>query len=148
MSIVIRDASLDDIVALVELELSFAEEDRFPAKTWLRLMQGHSCVHVAKKDSKLVGASVHLFRKGSDIARLYSISVSPDERGQGIAQLLMAHGEGVARAKECARMRLEVRASNSAAISLYKRAGYRVLAKIKGYYPNGEAANRMEKILP
>ncbi|MFC7291761.1 GNAT family N-acetyltransferase [Hirschia litorea] len=147
MSIIIREAGLDDIAPIVELEQGFAAEDRFPAKTWLRLMQGHSCVHVVKKDLKLVGAAVHLFRKGSSVARLYSISVAPEARGQGLAQLLMAHGEDVAREKVCTRMRLEVRESNEAAISLYKRSGYRVIAKIEGYYPDGEAAQRMEKVL-
>jgi ribosomal protein S18 acetylase RimI-like enzyme len=44
-------------------------------------------------------------------------------------------------------MRLEVRASNSHAIRLYDQAGYRVLQRVENYYPDGEAAIRMEKKL-
>jgi [ribosomal protein S18]-alanine N-acetyltransferase len=44
-------------------------------------------------------------------------------------------------------MRLEARESNQHAILLYERSGYRVIARVAGYYPNGETAVRMEKPL-
>jgi [ribosomal protein S18]-alanine N-acetyltransferase len=90
---------------------------------------------------------VLLFRTGSRVARLYTLSVTPDLRGKGIARQLLAAGETAAAEKDCNRMRLEARESNQHAILLYERSGYRVIARVAGYYPNGETAVRMEKPL-
>jgi ribosomal-protein-alanine N-acetyltransferase len=40
-----------------------------------------------------------------------------------------------------------VRATNSSAQRLYESAGYRVIARLESYYPDGDAALRMEKTL-
>ena len=143
----IRLASADDLDGLVRLEEAFPEEDRFPRRTWRRLLGGHAVTHVAVSGGTLVGAAVLLFRTGSRVARLYTLSVTPDLRGKGIARRLMAAGEAIAAEKGCDRMRLEARESNQHAILLYERSGYRVIARVAGYYPNGETAVRMEKPL-
>ena len=143
----IRLASADDLDGLVRLEEAFPEEDRFPRRTWRRLLGGHAVAHVAVSGGTLVGAAVLLFRTGSRVARLYTLSVTPDLRGKGIARRLMAAGEAIAAEKGCDRMRLEARESNQHAILLYERSGYRVIARVAGYYPNGETAVRMEKPL-
>lgn len=144
----IRAANLADIPALTALEASFPEEDRFNARTWKRLLAGHAATLVidTEKDC-LVAAAVTLYRRGSQIARLYSISVAPEARGRGLAQALLAACEAEAAARGARAMRLEVRRSNSSAARLYERAGYRVIATLESYYPDGEAAHRMEKHL-
>jgi [ribosomal protein S18]-alanine N-acetyltransferase len=143
----IRLASADDLDGLVRLEKAFPEEDRFPRRTWRRLLDGNTVAHVAISDGTLVGAAVLLFRTGSRVARLYTLSVAPELRGKGIARQLLAAGEVAAAEKDCDRMRLEARESNRHAILLYERSGYRVIARVAGYYPNGETAVRMEKPL-
>ena len=143
----IRLASASDLDGLVRLEEAFPEEDRFPRRTWRRLLGGNAISHVAVSGGTLVGAAVLLFRTGTRVARLYTLSVAPDLRGKGIARQLMAAGEAAAAEKECDRMRLEARESNQHAILLYERSGYRVIARVAGYYPNGETAVRMEKPL-
>lgn len=143
----IRPASVGDLDDLVRLEQAFPEEDRFPRRTWRRLLGGHTVAHVAVSGGTLVGAAVLLFRTGSRVARLYTLSVTPELRGKGIARQLMAVGEAAAAEKDCDRMRLEARESNQHAILLYERSGYRVIARVAGYYPNGETAVRMEKPL-
>lgn len=143
----IRLASADDLDGLVRLEEAFPEEDRFPRRTWRRLLGGNTIAHVAVSGGTLVGAAVLLFRTGSRVARLYTLSVAPGLRGKGIARQLMAAGEAAAVEKGCDRMRLEARESNQHAILLYERSGYCVIARVAGYYPNGETAVRMEKPL-
>ena len=143
----IRLASADDLDGLVRLEEAFPEEDRFSRRTWRRLLGGHTVAHVAVSGGTLVGAAVLLFRTGSRVARLYTLSVAPDLQGKGIARQLLAAGEVAAAEKDCDRMRLEARESNQHAILLYERSGYRVIARVAGYYPNGETAVRMEKPL-
>tara|TARA_R110001606_G_scaffold156322_1_gene299064 strand:+ start:1243 stop:1722 length:480 start_codon:yes stop_codon:yes gene_type:complete len=144
---IIRQATRDDLAGLVRIEEAFPEEDRFPRSTWRRLLGGNTIAHVAEVNGTLVGAAVLLLRDGSAIARLYTLSVSPDMRGKGLARKLMAVGEAAAKEKGCERMRLEARESNHNAILLYERSGYRVIARVAGYYPNGETAVRMEKPL-
>jgi [ribosomal protein S18]-alanine N-acetyltransferase len=143
----VRLASAADLDALVGIEETFPEEDRFPERTWKRLLSGNTIAHVAVLDGTLVGTAVLLFRRGSRVARLYTLSVAPELRGKGIARQLIAAGETAATQKGCERMRLEARESNHHAILLYERSGYRVIARVPGYYPNGETAVRMEKPL-
>ncbi|MEO1966539.1 N-acetyltransferase [Hyphomonas sp.] len=141
----IRPATETDIPALVALEQSFPEEDRFPARTWRRLLRGQSMAYVAVSDGEICGAAVYLYRTGTKVARLYSLTVAPSHRGKGIASALLAAGEADARQRGCDRVRLEVRQSNATAIRLYERHDFRVMAQIPSYYPDGETAARMEK---
>ena len=141
----IRPATGTDIPALVALEQSFPEEDRFPVRTWRRLLRGQSMAYVAVSDGEICGAAVYLYRTGTKVARLYSLTVAPSHRGKGIASALLAAGEADARQRGCDRVRLEVRQSNATAIRLYERHGFRVMAQIPSYYPDGETAARMEK---
>ena len=143
----VRLGTVGDLEGLIRLEDSFPEEDRFSRRTWRRLLRGNAVTHVALLGGPLVGTAVLLFRTGSRVARLYTLSVTPDLRGKGIARRLMAAGEAIAAEKGCDRMRLEARESNQHAILLYERSGYRVIARVAGYYPNGETAVRMEKPL-
>lgn len=141
----VRPAAGTDIPALVALEQSFPPEDRFPTRTWRRLLKGNALAYAAVSDKEIVGAAVYLFRAGTKVARLYSLTVSPDWRGRGIASALLQAGEQDAAARGCDRARLEVRQSNTTAIRLYERHGFRVMAQLPSYYPDGETAARMEK---
>jgi len=42
---------------------------------------------------------------------------------------------------------LEVRVSNEAAISLYRKIGFQIILQIDGYYTDGESANKMQLVL-
>ena len=143
----IRPATETDIPALVALEQSFPPEDRFPIRTWRRLLRGQTMAYAAVSDGEICGAAVYLYRAGTKAARLYSLTVAPGHRGQGIAAALMQAGEADALARGCGRVRLEVRQSNATAIRLYERHGFRVMAQIPSYYPDGETAARMEKTI-
>ena len=143
----IRPASRDDLAALLELEGSFPEVDRFDARTWRRLLAGKALTLVHETPQGINAAAVLLFRAGSPTARLYSISVATAARGQGIGLRLLAACEQSAAARGATRLRLEVRSTNTSAHRLYDGAGYRVIAQLDSYYPDGEAALRMQKSL-
>lgn len=144
----IRPATQADIGALTALEASFPEEDRFDRRTWRRLLAGHASVLVCDTPRDgLLAAAVMLYRKGAAVARLYSITVAAEARGKGIARALMAACEADATERGARAIRLEVRATNSSATRLYEAGGYRVIATLESYYPDGEAALRMEKYL-
>ncbi len=143
----IRLAGPDDLAALVALEEGFPPEDRFDRRTWRRLLSGQTVTLVHESAAGLDAAAVLLFRQGSSVARLYSISVAPASRGQGLGGKILAACEDHAVRRGAERLRLEVRSSNSSATRLYGAAGYRVIARLESYYPDGEAALRMEKVL-
>ncbi len=111
---------------------------------------------VAEENQKLVGYIMcrievglsnygfgGLVRKG----HVVSIAVMPESRRKGVAQALINRAlEGMAyyKAKQCF---LEVRVTNDAGISLYKKLGFEITRTINGYYSDGEDAYVMTKRL-
>jgi [ribosomal protein S18]-alanine N-acetyltransferase len=144
----IRRATINDLAALVELEDASFASDRLNARQWRHHLQSLSAyVLVAASEHRLVGAAVLFFRSGTRVARLYSIAIAHDARGQGFGALLLAAGERVARRRGSQRLRLEVRTDNVAAQRLYENRGYRRFVQLDAYYEDGAAAWRYEKAL-
>jgi len=75
---------------------------------------------------------------------LLSIAVEAAERGKGLAKMLMEYCCDELAKQGIENFFLEVRESNIAAISLYKKMGFEKIAERKKYYANGEAAVIME----
>lgn len=144
----VRPANPADLEALVALEAAcFLPEDRFPRRSFRRLLMGTNVVLLAELEGRVVGQAILLFRATSKVARLYSLSADPSVRGRGLGRALLEASEDAARARGADRQRLEVRASNEAALRLYRLAGYTTLGEKPGYYPDGETALHLEKAL-
>ena len=98
---------------------------------------GGICLAICGERDDLVGYLV--CSRYADVWHLMNIAVAPERRRQGIARELMEHlfeaaGPG-------ARFTLEVRTSNSAAIGMYERFGFRPAGHRRRYYhDNGEDA--------
>ncbi|KAB0668699.1 ribosomal-protein-alanine N-acetyltransferase [Oryzomonas sagensis] len=80
-------------------------------------------------------------------AEILDIVVAPHLRGRGIARALLEHAVAIAQGKQAGIMRLEVRASNRAAIALYERSGFSRTGVRTKYYEGVEDALLMEKSL-
>lgn len=144
----IRRATDADLAALVELENASFALDRMSARQLRRhLDSGSARILAATRGSRLAGAAVLFFRRGSRAARLYSIAVAADARGRGIGEALLEAAERAAVRRGCDRLRLEVRVDNAAAQRLYERRGYRRFGRLAAYYEDGHDAWRYEKIL-
>jgi ribosomal protein S18 acetylase RimI-like enzyme len=102
-------------------------------------------VLVAQRGEQLVGYSVVLFRRGTSLARLYSIAIAAQARGSGLGKQLLDRIEACALQHDCACLRLEVRVDNPVAIALYERNGYQRFALIHDYYHDHADALRLEK---
>lgn len=88
-----------------------------------------------------------LWFDGED-AHIMTIGVSPDHRGRGIGQTLMARLVEHARHVGAHSMLLEVAVNNPAAIAMYERAGFKRLGLRKRYYqPEDVDAYTMQLIL-
>lgn len=79
-----------------------------------------------------------------DEAEILDVAVSPSFRGRGIGRLLLQHALESARGRGAQLVWLEVRVGNREAIQLYERAGFREIARRKGYYDGGEDAIVMQ----
>lgn len=99
-----------------------------------------ACVLVAYRGRDIVGYAILLTRRGIRSARLYSLAVAPEAAGQGIGKRLLSEIEAAALRRHALRLRLEVRADNPRAISLYKDAGYGFFGRRPGYYSDGMEA--------
>jgi ribosomal-protein-alanine acetyltransferase len=143
----VRTARPSDLDAIDRIERRSFDADRFSRATLRRLLaRPTAACLIAVSGGDAAGYAIVLFREGTEVARLYSIAVDPHFRGQGLAQALLAAAEKVARRRAGA-LRLEVRASNKAGLSLYHRAGFTFRERKPGYYSDGEDAVRLEKRL-
>ncbi len=81
-----------------------------------------------------------------DEGHILDVAVCKDLCGRGLGKLLVETVLRMCREKGADFVSLEVRPSNGAAISLYRRLGFIEVGRRKGYYENGEDALLMEYI--
>lgn len=104
---------------------------------------------VAELGSKVVGYLMarieygfsHLKRLG--LARkghVVSVAVVEEHQGKGVGSRLVLTGHEEMAKKGATETYLEVRVTNTKAIALYERLGYKSTGKLEGYYKDGEAA--------
>jgi ribosomal-protein-alanine N-acetyltransferase len=77
---------------------------------------------------------------GNPIGHVKDIAVHPDHRGRGIGRRLLERGLAVMEGRDAARIKLEVRDGNDAAISLYRDSGFTHHHTVPGYYDDGTDA--------
>ena len=144
----IRDARLSDLNALIALEDRCFEIDRFNRRQFRYMItRAQARLLVDERRGQLIGYALVLFRRGTSLARLYSIAVEPRARGKGAGRDLLEAAEKAAIDADCAYLRLEVRRDNAESIRLYRNAGFRKLGELGDYYEDGMEALRFEKAL-
>jgi ribosomal-protein-alanine N-acetyltransferase len=105
----------------------------------------YSWPYVAVEDGSVIGyvCLMSLFEE----AQILNVAVSPGHRGRGIARMLLEKAFRQSLEQGAEVMALEVRASNSSAISLYEQLGFKRVGIRAGYYESKEDAILMEKLL-
>lgn len=101
---------------------------------------------VAEVEGRVVGYVIGLCKRWGE-GHVISLAVHPRHRRRGIGRALME--ALLARFKErgMQAVRLEVRVSNTPAIKLYEKLGFRIKGVSQGYYLDGEDAYLMVKEL-
>lgn len=144
----IRRATLNDLSPLIALENHVFHSDRIPPRQMRRFIQSsHSQLWLAHQGDQLLGYVLMLFHRGTQLARIYSLAVAPECRGQGIAGALLCHCEKQAIDEGYITLRLEVREDNSAALALYQKLGYKPLKTLVHYYDDLANGVRLKKRL-
>jgi ribosomal-protein-alanine N-acetyltransferase len=143
----VRRAELSDLDDLVALEESSFATDRLSREQYRRHLDSETAqVLVASANHRrFLGTAVVFFRKGTKVARLYSIATHAEARGKGVGSALLEASEQLARRRGCKVLRLEVRTDNDAATRLYERLGYDRIGRYARYYGDGADAWRYEK---
>jgi len=143
----IRRGAAKDAAAILEMETHFPS-DRMSARSvrnFLRAPSAH--VWVVEAANELVGSLVLLTRKGVHSARIYSVIVLPQMRGQGLAAKLVADAEAQTRKLGLSAVTLEVRDDNAAARALYRKLGYVEEKSLPAFYDDGSDGLRLRKLL-
>lgn len=145
-------AKLSDLNDLVKLEQQSFQSDVLSRGSFRHfLASDKSDLIVAKAVSKntqnILGYALLLYNRGTSLARLYSIAVSPNARGMGLGEKLLKKAEELAINRNKTHLRLEVRPDNKTGISLYKKSGYREFGIKPQFYEDKTDALRFEKRL-
>lgn len=148
MPLHIRKARVSDVDALAALEKAVFESDRISRRSFRLLIERDTAeTLIAETGGCIAGYAIVLFRKGSGVARLYSLAVNPGNTGQGAGRKLLEKAEETAFEHDRMMLRLEVREDNARAIHVYEQGGYRKIGREPDYYEDGQAALRYEKTL-
>lgn len=135
----IRFFEINDLsqVLMVEKE-SFHPGQQYDESVFMRYLDMKHVFLVADLCGKIIGYVLG-FVEDSSIAHLASIAVSPSYRGLGIGRRLLEEFEKKATALGAKRIVLEVSKSNTVALNMYVKKGYRIVRRIPKYYGDEDA---------
>ena len=146
--LVVRLATLADLEGLLVLETAEFAEDRLGRRSLRQLLRRPTAFTLAAvAKGSIVGYAMVLLRKGSSIARLFSLVRSSELSKRGVGGALLIAAEQEAAARGAVEMRLEVREDNGTARRLYERHDFTVFARTADYYEDHADALRMRKPL-
>jgi ribosomal-protein-alanine N-acetyltransferase len=126
-----RPSDLPQVVAI--------EEATFPVpwtlRNFLQEVQGNpfACNRVVRSSEGRVEAYACAWMVDGEV-RINNIAVRTEARRKGHGEGLLRHMMHLGKSLGCTRATLEVRPSNLAAITLYRKLGFQVVARRKGYY--------------
>lgn len=129
--IIIRKAAAEDVTVIAEIEKVSIPQPWSEAAFTEALTQENAVTLVAEADGEIAGfiTGVFLF----DNADIYSVATAEQHRKKGIGgKLLQAFFDTLPNKVET--VGLEVRESNSAAISLYEKHGFERVGLRKNFY--------------
>ncbi len=130
-----RPMLLDDVPRIMEIELASYD---FPwtggiFRDCIRV--GYNCwVYEINNNIQAYG----LISVAANEAHVLNICVAPEYRGQGIGRKMLRKLLEVAESKRVDSVFLEVRESNTAALTLYDQEGFNRIGLRKAYYPSEE----------
>lgn len=130
----LRDMDWADVDAVLHIE------QQVHSHPWTRgnfndsLASGYLC-KVYEAANEIVGYAVLM--PALDEVHLLDISIAGAYQRKGLGKKLLGEMLALARTLKFERVILEVRASNAAAIGLYRAAGFSEIGMRRGYYPAG-----------
>jgi [ribosomal protein S18]-alanine N-acetyltransferase len=151
---VIRPAKYDDLDAIMEIEgKCFPGQIAYSKRQMAYLLlHANSASFVESCGGVIRGFVIVTYRQGSKNGNVETLDVDPHyaKMGIGLKLLTSAETDMVKQGKQWSQ--LEVSEGNKVALRLYKKAGYRLKERLKGYYRYDHGgtrdAMRMVKAIP
>jgi [ribosomal protein S18]-alanine N-acetyltransferase len=140
VSFLIRAMAAEDLDRVLVLAGDSVEAPRWTRQDYERIVQDAEptllvrCGLVAVCGSNLVGFVVASWLRQETVAEVEGLFVERAYRRRGIGGALIAACMAWARTAGASTMRLEVRASNVAALALYQRYGFSAAGVRRDYY--------------
>ncbi len=129
---ILRDMTEADLDGVLRIEREVHAHPWTPGNFSDALRSKYEC-KVYEKDGIMLGYAVLML--AVDEAELLDIAIAAQHQRQGWGRNLLEEMMALARRRDMRRMVLEVRASNAAAICLYRRAGFADIGLRRDYYP-------------
>lgn len=143
----IREANIEDLNPLYELEIrSFDVDKREPKSSLKRSLESASqSVFVIEELGTIIGAmTLYLYRKS---IRLYSLSVAPEFQGQGLGKMLVLYLIDEAQTRDIKDITCEVEKASIKLVSFYQKLGFLIEKELPHYYGQDRHAYQMRMIL-
>ena len=137
---------MSDLENIVRIEHECFGPEAYPSTTFIDLLRLYGdFFFVAEAGGEVVGyiSGIAMGERG----HIVSMAVSPRHRRRGLGWALLSKLLDRFRKAGVKTVSLEVRIDNHAAISLYRKAGFRRVGVVKKYYSNGTDALLMALIL-
>lgn len=124
---------------VIELDQNFFDWP-WTKDQWESLDFDHNGLWVLRESDEIIGFCLFQTLKGDEVCHLYKILVKPDRLRLGGASMLLNSSLEHLVARGFRSVYLEVSTKNLAAISFYKKFGFKELRKIPHFYNNGDDA--------
>ncbi len=146
MEILLDLMNKDELGQVMEIERKVFD-DPWSFKSFLEDLRNNknSIYLTASRGRKVVGYIGAWFMKKR--VHITNLAVDPEFQRKKVASTLLSEILRISSIQRIEKITLEVRASNKAAISLYKKHGFKILGYRKKYYNNQEDALVMGKEL-
>ncbi len=131
-----------DMPSILALQAGGGISESWREADYMRLAQSGGLVLVAQLDEESLSTVIGFLalRRASDEAEIVALAVDARYRRLGAGRALVCKTCEWTRSQAIASVYLEVRASNTAARSLYSTAGFRLHYERKDYYDNPQEA--------
>lgn len=142
----IREFRQEDLAKVCEIE---SKAFPYPYPCHIFIIYHHlfpELFLVVECDKEVVGYSLGIIEHNTR-GHLISIAVDERFRRRGLGEALLREFENRLKTRGVPEAVLEVSVNNVAAISLYKKLGYKIVSVLREYYPDGEDAYLMLKEL-
>jgi ribosomal-protein-alanine N-acetyltransferase len=128
----VRPFQPSDSEAVSEICRHPPQAAQWPKESYGRAHSSGQIVLIAEINGRICGFLAA--RVIADEAEILNMAVDPAYRRKGIGSTLLSAATSAAQAQNAKNIYLEVRESNSAAISFYRRHGFEKTTERRGYY--------------
>ena len=139
MELKIESASIGHLDRLYQIERECFDKEAFTRQQIAYLLKDYNSINlIARINSEIAGFIIGAayYERNAQLGHILTVDVTPAYRQKGVAQKLLQEIEKIFKEKGFRASYLEVREDNIAALGLYRKLGYKKIAKLKNYYGN------------